>query len=296
MATGWGIKEVQDSQGVYVGTTAQDIQRIIASQYENAGILTGAKVVLRSDWQYQWTAGAVVMDLGSDLAVQVPVYEGTVAPDPAPATGERIDTIYVEQLNTASSNLARVVVTSGSAPANAVVLDKLRVPAGATKTSQCTSVWDRRYARHSQSTQGRISSAVDTSAAVRSTGTYKACNQRFYVDTDRTVNVKLSTTLVRLSKTGGALTSYASSWGTVDYKLFVDGVLVRTFPVLVSALTATQQVETLVDVPMGAHTAHVESSAASNGDLADLFWRVQHGGGSKWPGDALTVFDAGVAQ
>lgn len=295
MATGWGIKEVQDAEGVYVGTTSQDIQRIIAAQYQNAGILTGAKVVLRSDWQYQWTAGAVVMDMGSDLAVQVPVYEGTLAPDPAPATGERTDTIYVEQLNSPTSNLARVVVTSGSAPANAVVLDKLRVPAGATKTSQCTSVWDRRYARHSQSTQGRISSAVDTSSAVRSTGTYKACSQRFYVDTDRTLNIKLSVTLVRLTKTGGAITPYASSWGTVDYRLFVDGALVRTFPVLVSALTATQQVETLVEVPMGAHTVHVESVAASKGDLADLFWRVQYGGTSKWPGDALTVFDAGVA-
>lgn len=295
MATGFGIKEVQDTDGVWVGTTAQDIQRIIASQYQNAGILTGAKVLLRADWKVAWTAGAVVMDLGSDLAALVPVYESSLALAPPPATGTRTDTIYVEQLNTPSSNLARVAITSGAAPANSVVLDKLTVPAGATKTTQCTSVWDRRYARASQSTQGRISSAVDSRNTIRTTGPYKACSQRFYVDTDRNVTLKLSVTARRCKPNGDAIYPYHESIGSVFYKVFIDNELVRTFEVMITGLSSTTQLETMHQVAMGAHTVHIESMAGSKGTQTDLGWQIMWGGTAKYPGDALTVVDSGVA-
>lgn len=298
MATGWGIPEIEDSPGVFVGTTAKDIQRITASKYQNAGILTGCKLVTRSDWLYQWTAGAVVMDLGSDYAVEVPVYEGTLSPSPAPATGERVDTIYVEQLNSSTSNLTRVVVTSGSAPANAVVLDKRRVPAGATRTSQTVSVWDRRYARASQSTQGRISSAVDAGGDVRTKGTvYKRCSQRFFVDTDRFVNLKLSLTPARSTSAGvSSFGTLAASWGSLLYKVFIDDNLVRSFEVPISRMWATQQLETIEQVSMGSHTCHITSEWKFDGDsTANTFWVVRHGGADKHPGDALTVFDAGVS-
>lgn len=297
MATGWGIKEVQDTDGVWVGTTATDIQRITASQYQNAGILTGAKIVLRSDWTVQWTAGAVVMDLGSDLAALVPVYEGSLPLAPAPATGERTDTVYVEQLNTPTSNLARVVVTSGSAPSNAVILDKLRVPAGATKSSQCTSVWDRRYARHSQSTQGRISSAVDTGGAVRVKGRkYKACAQRFFVDTDRAVNLKLSVTASRCNAQGvSSIGTIAATMASLRYGLYVDDQLVRTFEVGIDRRWKTVQLETTHEVKMGAHTAHIVSEWEYDGDMStNTNWAVRWGGAEKYNGDALTVIDAGV--
>lgn len=301
MATGFGIPEIKVAEAtgtepaVYQGTTAQDIQRITAAQYQNAGILTGCKVMLRADWKVLITAGGVIVDLGSDLAAAVPVYEQAMALQPAPAVGERVDTIYVQQVATASDNLAKVAITSGSAPVNSIILDKLRVTAGATKTNQLTSAWDRRYARSSQSSQGRISSAVDSRNTVRTEGPYKACSQRFYVDTDRHVNLKLSVTARRCKPNGDSIYPYHESIGSVIYRVFIDNTLVRSFEVMVTGLSSTTQLETMHEVAMGAHTVHIESQAGSKGSQPDIGWQIMYGGTNKYNGDSLTVFDAGVA-
>lgn len=299
MSTAWGIPDLRDTDGTIIdATTPDDIQLITDAQYQNAGILTGAKIFTRADMKVNVTNGAVVMKWGQDRSVLVPVYAQTITLDPAPATGSVTVSFYVEQANTSTSRAASVVMTTGAVPTGRVVLDKLNVPAGTTKTSSCTSVWDRQYAMHSQSTLGRLSVAVDQGGDVRVKGkTYKKCAQRFTVDTDRNVNLKLSITAGRTSTTGiSSIGTIASTMASLRYGLYIDDQLVRTFEIGIDRRWQTVQVESVHKVSMGAHTAHVVSQWENDGDMStNLAWVVRWGGAEKFNGDALTVMDAGVA-
>lgn len=299
MSTAWGIPDLRDTDGTIIdATTPDDIQLITDAQYQNAGILTGAKIFTRADMKVNVTNGAVVMKWGQDRSVLVPVYAQTITLPPAPATGSVTVSFYVEQANTSTSRAASVVMTTGAVPTGRVVLDKLNVPAGTTKTSSCTSVWDRQYAMHSQSTLGRLSVAVDQGGDVRVKGkTYKKCSQRFTVDTDRNVNLKLSITAGRTSNTGiSSIGTIASTMASLRYGLYIDDQLVRTFEIGIDRRWQTVQVESMHKVSMGAHTAHVVSQWEHDGDMStNLAWVVRWGGAEKFNGDALTVVDAGVA-
>lgn len=299
MSTAWGIPDLRDENGVIIdATTPQDMQLIIDAQYQNAGILTGAYIGLRSDLKVDVYDGAVVMKWNNRGSVLVPVYRQTITLDPPPATGDVTVSFYVEQADTATSKAASVVMTTGAVPAGRVVLDKILVPAGATKTSACTRVWDRQYAMHSQSTLGSLSVAVDQGGDVRKKGTkYKKCQQRFTVDTDREVNVKLSITAGRTNASGvSSIGTVAGTAGSLRYSLFIDDELVKTFEVGIDRRWTTVQVEAMHTVTRGAHTAHVVSEWADDGDMTtNTFWVVRWGGTQKFPGDALTIFDAGVS-
>lgn len=299
MSTAWGIPDLRDTDGTIIdATTPDDIQLITDAQYQNAGILTGAKIFTRADMKVNVTNGAVVMKWGQDRSVLVPVYAQTITLPPAPATGSVTVSFYVEQANTSTSRAASVVMTTGAVPTGRVVLDKLNVPAGTTKTSSCTSVWDRQYAMHSQSTLGRLSVAVDQGGDVRVKGkTYKKCAQRFTVDTDRNVNLKLSITAGRTSNTGiSSIGTIASTMASLRYGLYIDDQLVRTFEIGIDRRWQTVQVESVHKVSMGAHTAHIVSQWENDGDMStNLAWVVRWGGAEKFNGDALTVMDAGVA-
>ena len=299
MSTAWGIPDLRDSDGTIIdATTPQDMQLIIDAQYQNAGILTGAMVGLRSDMKVDIYDGAVVMKWNNRGSILVPVYRQTITLDPAPATGAVTVSFYVEQADTATSKAASVVMTTGAVPMGRVVLDKIRVPAGTTKTSACTRVWDRQYAMHSQSTLGTLSVAVDRGGDVRvKNKTYKRCSQRFTVDTDRNINLKLSITAGRTSNTGiSSIGTIASTMASLRYGLYIDDALVRTFEVGIDRRWQTVQLETMHKVARGAHTAHIVSQWENDGDMStNLAWVVRWGGAEKFNGDALSVVDAGVA-
>lgn len=293
MATGWGVPDLRDTDGTIIdATTPDDVQIITNAKYDNPGIITGAKVFTRADMKVNITNGAVVMRWGQDRAVEVPVYAQTITLDPAPPTGSTTVTFYVQQANTSTSRAASVVMTTGTAPAGTVVLDQLRVPAGATKSSACESVWDRRYARLTQSTQGVLTKAIDTDGSLRVKGrVYKKMEQRFFVDTDREVTIKLSVTAGREGYTPQNDVS-----GSLMYKIYLDGILVQSFELAINRFWRTQQVETYQTVAMGAHTVYVTSEWQSDGaDSKNTSWKVHHGGVERWPGDRLVVLDSGVA-
>lgn len=300
MSTAWGIPDLRDSDGTIIdATTPQDMQLIIDAQYQNAGILTGAYIGLRSDMKVDVYDGAVVMKWNNRGSILVPVYRQTITLDPAPATGDVTVSFYVEQADTATSKAASVVMTTGAVPTGRVVLDKIRVPAGTTKTSTCTRVWDRVYAQHAQSTQGRLAVAVDQGGDVRKKGTrYKKCAQRFTVDTDREVNIKLSITAGRTNASGvSSIGTVAGTAASLRYSMYLDDQLVRTFELGIDRRWMTQQVESMHTVSRGAHTVHIVSEWEHDGDMStNTNWVVRWGGAEKFPGDALTVFDAGVAR
>lgn len=299
MSTAWGVPDLRDTDGTIIdATTPLDMQLIIDAQYQNAGILTGAYIGLRSDWKVDVYDGAVVMKWNGRGSVLVPVYRQTITLDPPPAVGDATVSFYVEQADTPTSKAASVVMTSGAVPANRVVLDKLKVPAGATKSSALTRVWDRQYAMHSQSTLGALSVAVDEGGDVRKKGTrYKKCSQRFTVDTDREVNIKLSVTPGRTNASGvSSIGTVAATMCSIRYSMYLDDQLVRTFELGIDRRWRTQQVESMHKVSRGAHTAHIVSEWGDDGDMTtNTNWVVRWGGADKFPGDALTIYDAGVA-
>ena len=115
MSTAWGIPDLRDENGVIIdATTPQDMQLIIDAQYQNAGILTGAYIGLRSDLKVDVYDGAVVMKWNNRGSVLVPVYRQTITLDPPPATGDVTVSFYVEQADTATSKAASVVMTTGA--------------------------------------------------------------------------------------------------------------------------------------------------------------------------------------
>lgn len=88
MSTAWGIPDLRDTDGTIIdATTPQDMQLIIDAQYQNAGILTGAYIGLRSDMKVDVYDGAVVMKWNNRGSVLVPVYRQTITLDPARRPG-----------------------------------------------------------------------------------------------------------------------------------------------------------------------------------------------------------------
>lgn len=300
MTTAWGVPDLRDTDGTIIdATTPDDVQIITNAKYDNPGIITGAKVFTRADMKVNITNGAVVMKWGQDRAVEVPVYAQTITLDPAPPTGSTTVTFYVQQANTSTSRAASVVMTTGTAPSGTVVLDQLRVPAGATKSSACESVWDRQYARLTQSSQGVVSRQTDTDDAIHAAGKqYKRCAQRLFVDTDRWLNLKVSTSISRVHSSGSIPPNdIAMTLGTVMYRVYVDDELVAGFERPFNRFWSVEQFEVLHKVTMGAHTAHIVSELQWDEAVGSTYryWRVRYGGPDKRTGDVLTVFDAGVA-
>lgn len=295
MATGLGVPP--DAQGN--GTTPEDVQRIIAALYEQTdGILSGCKVLTRSDFKYHVTAGAVLQTVGADLNVWVPVYEQFVTPDPAPASGSRTDTIFAHQNlpGSGGSSLAYVGVAPSAAfpsvPAGAVILDRRTVPAGATATTATTSIHDKRYARLTGAGLGDLSYAADTDTAARNNKgtTYTRGSQRFVVPTDRHVRLELTTT-VSVSNSNGT-TPTSGEIGLI-YSLYIDGELKKTFERMANRWWESKQFTTVEQVSAGAHTAEwrVRGSDANPSG----YWAVRQGGTLKYRGDTLYVADEGVA-
>lgn len=293
MPTGFGVPP--DAAGN--GTTPEDIQRITAATYENAGILTGCKVFTRSDWKYLVTAGAVVVDTGSDLAVEVPVDEVLLDAPAAPTTGTAVHTIYVVQdfPGSTGSSLRRVVVTTGEAPAGAIVLDRRTVSAGQTATTATTSTWDRRYAMLSGASLGMLSTARDTDTTPRQTGVFTRASQRINVPTDRWLDIRLSSTISRANADGSQIQGNLK--GSAMYRIYIDGALRKSFEREFGRVWNTEQFTTTEYVSMGAHTIHytVERQWTDPGIyLPNDYWAVRYGGPDLHHGDALTIFDRGV--
>lgn len=274
------------------GTTTADMQRIIASMYRNAGIVDGTDVTGTATMSYDIQAGAVVLDTGEDLAVLVPVPATNIPTDPAPATGSRTDTIYVKQNFLSGGdpdNLSFVGVTSGAAPTNSIVLDRRTVPAGATATTATTSIHNRKFALPIGGSLGTQFFETTTSGR-HFTETVTRGAGEIFCPTDRDVDFRFLTTIVGVNEDGSV--SDGANVGSVHYKLFIDGVHVRTFERAYDKWSETKQFSYLARLSEGEHTFHYTVGKASG----SLWWQVQYGGPNKWPGDVLHVLDIGVSN
>lgn len=299
MPTGFGIPQLTDG----TGTTPEDLQRITAAKYLTAGILgDGAEVQTQADWRYKITNGAVIIDTNPGMAVEVPVAEQYLTPDPAPSTGSRVDTIYAFQNmpDAAGNNLAGVAVTTAAkptVPAGAIVLDKRTVPAGATKTSSTTSTYDRVYSVPTTGLMGMLGTKRDTDTTPHGSEKLTRGSHRFVLPTDRWVDIRMTSTVSRSDSKGVQLQGNLRA--SLTYRIYIDGTLRRSWEREYGRAWDSIQFTTTEYLTAGAHTVHytVAREWADPGIyLPNDYWAVRYGGVDQHHGDAITTFDRGVAK
>lgn len=290
MATGFGVGN--DANGN--GTTPDDIQTITAAEYANPGILAGCEVTGTSAMSYSVKAGAVVISISAGRYVKAPVIPATIPTEPAPATGSRTDVVYVKQNFPATDGSNAVVVGVGrTAPANSIEIARYTVNAGITATTQAVRIGNTRYARPIGSTLGYLGGAVDTDGTVHAGELLTRGSVSFYLPTDRSVEFSLQSCVS--TDTSAANNGPRVPGGSVMYKVYVDGVLQRSFERGYSTLWDVQHFEFGMPLNVGAHTASytVERRWVEQGATGK--WRVRHGGAEKSPGDIFQITDRGVA-
>lgn len=290
MATGFGVG--LDAQGN--GTTPDDIQTITAAEYANPGIIAGCEVTGTNNMSYNIKEGAVLIQLSAGRMIRVPVQAQNIPTAAAPATGSRADIIYVKQNFPATDGSNAVSVgVSTTLPANSVDIGRRIIPAGITATTRATITGNTRYARPIGSTLGSLGGAVDVDGTVHAEGVFTRGSVSFYLPTDRSVEFSLQSCV---STDGSAANNGPRiPGGSVIYKIYVDGVLQRSFERGYSTVWDVQHFEFGMPLNVGPHTAHytVERRWTEQGSTGK--WRVRHGGVDKFPGDIFTITDRGVA-
>jgi len=178
---------------VMEGTSPDDMKRIIGAQYMNNGVLPngGLTVEGTSSMKYKVNHGAAFMfdSVASGLGVLVPVDTVTVNTAPAPSTGTRTDTIYVD-----GDGVVRV--HEGTNPPHGVVIAQFVVPAGVTSTSSAQRTIDRNYAIPVGASLGRLlhwdGSGITAWTETNPTQRFKG---QFSLPTDRIVRIEQVATL-----------------------------------------------------------------------------------------------------
>lgn len=258
------------------GTEPTDLQRIVGAQYATQGLLPsgGGRVSGTSSMAFDVEAGAAFMwaSGGSRLGILVPFEATTVQTDPAPATGSRTDTVYVDR-----DGGVRVAIGSAEAQGG-VAIARWEVPAGITATTAAAQSIDRDYAISTGASLGRLASwnapAGPGSTASGRTYTY---GTSFAVPSDRIVRVDLTATLQ----------STSGNTGHVGFGVVIDGEFVRALSCYYAGWWRTYSGTWTTELPEGVHDIRVWSQL-NEGDG----WRTEAGQSTT----QMNLWDAGVAQ
>lgn len=293
------------------GTTADDMQRILAAQYEprvrgskaeRGGIIRhagwtndGNGIELKSDATVRVHEGVVLLDVALNKAVQavVPATESVPVPLSVGKAGKV--TFYVAPPKGGSNNAILGTTTSTSVDPSWVVLDRLDFKAGWKTTRDATRDWDRVYAVLFGTASGELSRADDFGKEVRTRGPrYKRLAQSFVVPTDCIVSLGLSSTIRACTTAGQPVDKATGVVGTVFYQVFVDGTLLTTFERTVDPFLTTQFWEMQTNLSAGRHEVWVESYGGPELKPGQLMWHIAAGGPNKSRGDFLRVIHQGV--
>lgn len=173
------------------GTTPTDLQRIIGSQYVSSGLLPngGGRTSGTSSMAYDVEPGAGFMwtSYAARLGMLVPFEATTVQTDPAPATGSRTDTIYVD-----GEGAVRVAIGSRSIPSG-VAIARWTVPAGITATTAASESIDRNFAIPAGASLGLLHRFHDPAAdgTIGNVSPMTLGRGRFNLPSDRIVRLDL---------------------------------------------------------------------------------------------------------
>lgn len=263
------------------GTSSEDIQSITDALY-TPGIISGAVVSTTTDTNmtYTVTAGVVCIKMASGLSILAPVPAiGLIDAAPAPASGTRVDKIYVEQTFGTTPDII-VGVTSGTVPPNSLVLKSYSVPAGATNTNGATQIGGINYSVPYGATGRSLWEYENTHKGNLDT-TNRIAYGSLYLPTDRSIDIEISSTF---DVSQGADAS-------VYFQVDIDGV--REVTMGTGKLTAwytTYFHKHNTSLSAGQHTIRIEIEGSGKGE----FINIQYGGSTARPGIVYKVRDAGV--
>src|SRR5699024_2104580 len=140
------------------------------------------------------------------LGMLVPVDGTTVNTDPAPSTGSRTDTVYVD-----GGGAVRVV--QGTSIPSGIPIAQFTVPAGITATTSAVQSIDRKFAISTGASMGRLSQWKDPGGDVVGAAEKTRHVGRFHLPSDRIIRVDITTTIK----------SSTSSPGTAQFEVSFKG-------------------------------------------------------------------------
>lgn len=226
-------------------TTPAGMQRILGSRWGNPGVIAGCGVSGRADMKWQVDAGAVVVETGTGLAVEVPVESTQVTSPAAPSTGTRRDYIYTD--------ITGQVKIASSLPASGSVIESVIVPAGATATNQMGVEFAQRYALPVGASLGMIAEWADPSQAGAAYTSPEAVKWNYtlpILPTDRLLEFRITQCLT---------TNYDSPGenlrGSVGHRIKIDGAEIAWVEVEYTNVWEAKQISCQANVSGGvAHT------------------------------------------
>lgn len=181
------------------GTSPQDMRRIIGAQYLNNGIIPngGVKVTGTSSMAYAVSPGAVFLfdSVSSKLGRLIPVEAVTVNTSPAPTTGTRTDTLYVDP-----DGIVRV--HEGVGAPTGVEIARFVVPAGITATRAAQQSHNQFYAVPAGASLGRLAWYQVPLDTLGSAGQTVMFSDTVSVPTDRLLRVDLTATIKSVDQPG----------------------------------------------------------------------------------------------
>lgn len=296
IAVPWGWPNATVN-GTKKGTMPSDMQLVLATMFEwhpssnggstRAGIYRTDGVILNADATLGVHEGSVVLDTGGNRVVWAPIpHIASVPHDLATGTAGTI-TVYVAPPTGGSPQATVGTTTSSTINPSWVVLDRIRLNSGWTRTNQGSRVWDKDYAVLQGTGSGVLSQAKDSDTAVRKAGaTYRRMQQTFSVPTDTEISLCLTST-ARSENTSG---------GSVIYDIFLDGVFQASVERKIDAITDTLYWEVPATIKAGKHTVYAESRVGVISSGSTLPWSVVQGGWRKHLGDILRVKHEGVSR
>lgn len=291
---GWPNATVNGSKK---GTMPSDMQLVLATMFEyhpssnggstRAGIYRTEGVILNANATLGVHEGSVVLDTGGNRVVWAPIPHIAEVPHDLPTGTAGTITVFVAPPAGGSPQATVGTTTSSTINPSWVVLDRIRLNSGWTRTNQGSRVWDKDYAVLQGTGSGVLSQARDSDTAVRKAGaTYRRMQQTFSVPTDTEISLCLTST-ARSENTSG---------GSVIYDIFLDGVFQASVERKIDAITDTLYWEVPATIKAGKHTVYAESRVGVINSGSTLPWSVVQGGWRKHLGDILRVKHEGVSR
>lgn len=285
--------------GFKKGTMPSDMQLVLATMFEfhpssnggttRAGIYRTDGVFLKTDATLGVHEGSVVLDTGSNRVVWAPIpYIANVPHDLTPGKAGTI-TVYVAPPSGDSPQATVGTTTSSTINPSWVVLDRIRLNSGWSRTNQGSRVWDKDYAILQGTASGVLSMSRDSDTAIRDSGvTYRRMQQNFKLNTDSNISVALTSTVKAYNE---------NNEGFISYDIFLDGVFLASVDREVRVRATTQYWEFPLAIKAGTHSLYVESRVSHiyNGKRS-LPWSVVFAGPRKFQGDILRVKEEGVTR
>lgn len=280
----WPWPKMPSAEGV--GTSEQDLQRIVGAQYHTSGILPtgGCEVEGTSGMAYEVSPGAIVLHYGDGLALMHAVEGQTILTPPAPATGSRVDRIVMDR-----DGFVRVV--EGPAPAGGITLRTFTVPAGITATEDAqASDFDRNYAIPAGASLGRLHAYHDpANNVVGKKGEVQKGFGEFELPSDRLVRFDLTHCVSALQNDTPGVDSAAVRW-----RVYIDDLLELSFHT--RATWRNPQVNFMSFTTLlreGSHRVHYMQDQTEGMDSGFV---MHKGGPGAYPGMRFEVWDAGVSR